>query len=186
MCRNLYVLPRRSLQTRAQLIWIIVGQTSLDLKALNASRFSFTDLVESLTLPGDSVTDLRKTLQFEPILRYVDIPTLPSRPEDIGTEHNDIDRLLAWLKDKKVEKIVELDILDRLWGSHSQKCISKWLSYFQVSVVNWRCPDFGLAKLDEIVRNQLTSLHLYSSGNEAIEDHWFGPSGFDAMQKVKD
>ena len=115
----------------------------------------------------------------------MDIPTLPSRPQDLDKDHDDISRLLNWLSESKgVDQIEEIEILDRLWGSHSQKCISDFLAKFRVRIMNWRCQDFGLARLEPDVKNRLTSIHLYSSGNEAVEDHWFGPNGFETLQRV--
>jgi hypothetical protein len=149
--------------------------------------------------------DLRRNLEFEPILKYVQFPRLPSVPSDDmkkyeGTEKilrrlrnktvldyvglSDIDKVLKWLQRKEVKTIMELTVYDRLWGSQDERKIAYWLNEFNVLDVHWRCQDLSFAFFTDKMKEQIETIHLYTSGRRAVHEYWFGLDGLRTLKQV--
>jgi hypothetical protein len=128
-----------------------VNEYSFDLPVIVAEKESFAGFVESLTRSSLPEDDIRVSLEFESILRYVACPSLPSDMSDVKKNHTDIQSVLEWLhKRKRVESVMELRILDRLWGSHDEACIAYWLDEFKVSRAHWRCQDLSFYSFKDV------------------------------------
>lgn len=152
-----------------------VNEYSFDLPTTVAEKESFAGFVKSLTQSSLPEDDIRVRLKFESVLRYVACPSLPSDMSDIKKDHTDVQSVLEWLHERKrVESVMELRILDRLWGSHDEACIAYWLDEFKVSRAHWRCQDLSFYSFKDEVKKRLTSIHLYSSGKSAVHEYWFG------------
>jgi hypothetical protein len=122
-------------------------------------------------------------LNFESILRYADFPDLnrcKATMEEYRKDFDEIQRVLRWLKKKEVDQIVKLKVLDRLRAPHTDEIIAESVNDFKIETLNWRKLDMYLANLDKAPKADspyLKKLYLYSSGNQAVIDHWMSGKG---------
>lgn len=110
---------------------------------------------------------------------------------NIQHEHDEIIRVLDWLRDKKnVKNIIELIVLDRLVNPHDEIKIGDQVKMFGVEILNWRILDlsisvFGNSRFDEpSALQQIRELHLYTSGKRAVLSHWLGEDGIRTLTNV--
>ena len=146
-------------------------------------------------------------MEFEHTLKYVAFPQLDIRPAEretykdntnLGKQHNEVFKVLKWLKDtKKVKTIMKLIIPDRLINPHDDVEMAKWLATFGVEHLEWKAVDLCFTKLRDAMnpetpakeqektdRGGIKSLHLYSSGNLAVIEHWFSKDGIERLDNV--
>ena len=123
------------------------------------------------------VLDIRKfptSVEFSEVLRDVVFPDLgsPVAPvkEDYRMEYFEAEHVLQWLKTKGVKKIVKIKVPDRLVSAHEDRTVCCYVKAFCVRHLDWRKLDLCLDGLDE--GHTIETLHLYSSGNRAVVDHW--------------
>lgn len=84
---------------------------------------------------------------------------------------------MKWLReDKHVEKIVELNVLDRLDEPHDEERIATEAKLLGVEVLNWRCLDLSIPVLEPL-KDTLRELHLYCSGKNIAIRHWLSSEG---------
>jgi len=131
-----------------------------------------------------------KALKFERVIRYASFPDLQFSPRDLNVDyrrdHDEVALVLNWLKDRKegfVDKIGELNVLDRLHTPHDDEVITKYVESFQVKHLDWRKLDLYVGEFEH--NSTLETLHLYSSGNKAVISHWLSDSdGLERLEAV--
>lgn len=127
----------------------------------------------------------KSSLKCESILRYVDFPSLPSTPADLKLKHSEISEFFEWLLgDQKVEEIIELKILDRLWGAADELTIARWVAAFRVRKLHWRKQDISFVDFGNSI-DDIEELDLYSSGRKAVHEYWFSDDGLLKFRKVR-
>lgn len=105
-----------------------------------------------------------------------------------------MEEVLHWLKNKKpraVTEIMEVTVLDRLRSPHDDQVIEDCVKSFRVQILNWRKLDLCLAGFTSEGLGSgecpIETLHLYSSGNQAVIKHWLcreGSGGLLDLPKV--
>lgn len=166
-----------------------MGAISFDLSSFTSGR-PFSDLVVSIKNGSKDPTP-----RFEPVLRTVRFPELgnAARTNSNGTarDGDEVAGVLQWIRDQKVDQILSLRVLDRLHGPHQEDIIGKWTSDFSINELNWRRLDLSIYALckdgEGTLRPNITALntvHLYSSGNIGVIEHWFGTEGLKQLPSV--
>lgn len=148
----------------------------LHLADFNATAYNFQDFVDSLTRTVETARQTRQ-LEFEKVLRYADFPELncrlPSSWDELRKDYQEVHQVLMWLKNSKnVSEVMEIKVLDRLWNPHHHELIAECVQKLKISSLNWRRLDLYLNGLDP--HKSLRTLHLYTGGNPAVLNHWFG------------
>ncbi|KAH0595438.1 hypothetical protein MHUMG1_06613 [Metarhizium humberi] len=143
---------------------------------------SFLGLIQksnSYTSPDDKPSNALLQLMFEKSLIFVDIPItdLPA-PRTDGKPtliRSEVWSILNWLKKTKhVEGIYELSIRDSCYLPHAENVIRACLKDFNISVLDWRCPDLSLEVLHDGGESKtpicpdLETLRLYARGWPAL------------------
>ena len=141
-----------------------------------------------------SASRSRDLLKYEHTLRYVDFPPLDLMAEErevfkenthFTRRHDEVFRILNWLwDDKGVERIIKLRIPDRLVHPHDDFVMAEKLEDFGVEILDWKVLDLSIASLKDSTKGRIRELHLYSSGNRAVINHWFGRDGIGKLTKV--
>ena len=148
---------------------------------------------------SDSLASPIQPLEFEHILRYAEFPDLnrcPTSRDDSRKDFDEVERVLKWLKGKSVREIVKLKVPDRLHSPHHNEIIWTAVHNFSVKTLNWRKMDMylggfsdrrdeGTVEPERPVNSNLKKLYLYSSGNQAVLDHWFSESGKGGLRDLK-
>ena len=105
--------------------------------------------------------------------------------DSVHAEHTEIFKVLNWLKEKKVNEIIELTVPDRLVNPHDEVKIGKYVRNFEVEVLNWRFLDMSISIFeDPKTRERIRELHLYSSGKRAVISHWLSEEGVASLPNV--
>lgn len=100
-------------------------------------------------------------------------------------EHTEVFNVLRWLQNsKQVTRIIELIVPDRLVSPHNENRIAKYVKHFKVESLDWRFVDLSISVFSKEVKNELTVLHLYWSGKQAVLSHWLSVEGVWALPKV--
>lgn len=147
---------------------------SLHLATVDITNRNFTDYVRWLKTQKS-----KSVFSFEKVLKYANFPSLsapPYRhlPPSIGarvTDHREIEDIFQWLKGKEVNTVLDLSVGDRLYGPHSDEAVAYCVNNFQVKCLKWKRLDLYMGYIEKT--NNLTELHLYSSGSRAVHDHWY-------------
>jgi hypothetical protein len=120
-------------------------------------------------------------VEFEPTLKYVDLPAFD------GIEANKREEakiILEWLrKSRIVKRIFHLSVADSLHEPHSEETIEDAIKPFDIKILDWRRIDLSIRTIRDAAPN-IRRLRLYSSGNWAPLDHWIGADGVCTLQKV--
>jgi hypothetical protein len=132
-------------------------ETCLDLSLLTADRFAhFLSIIleEGKELSASSRSFVSPN--FYKILRYVVIPDLEamrhsSSFKGIGSMvGQEITTLLDWLRQKGVQKIIELRVHDSWKEPYSEEAIIKALVPFAVEILDWRRVDLSIRTTVEL------------------------------------
>lgn len=133
-------------------------------------------------------------LSYEPTIRYAEFPALDLSPEErktygdnayLPSEPNEVVRALDWLeKNKRVKRIIELKVPDRMINPHNELVIAEYVRKFEVEVLDWRFLDMSLSVFNDEVKGRIRELHLYSSGRWAAVRHWLSREGVQNLPKV--
>jgi hypothetical protein len=180
----------------------------MDLSAFDAPHLNFSIFLNTLGLDWEEVqrAEIRKAslpasklpVVYSSTLAYVKFPNLtPCAPG--ASPRREVEDVLRWLRDvKSVEEIVRLFVPDCMTDPHSDAVVERSLKLFygdtskaqetenaNFKELNWRKLDMST---DILVRHApgVERLFLYSSGNWAVIDHWFGPSGLILLTKVQE
>ena len=167
----------------------------------NWSAFVLSDFIDSL-IHQDEI-ERRQMLKYESTLKYVEFPSIDmtvERREVIKDsanliKHDEVFRILQWLADKGVTKIIKLVVPDRLLNPHDEDEMARFVRRFQVEVLDWKVLDLSIsifkdlpmatssaiASGRDVNKNSekkkpawhLQELSLYSSGKRAAINHWF-------------
>ncbi|OIW30896.1 subtilisin-like protein [Coniochaeta ligniaria NRRL 30616] len=123
----------------------------------------------------------RSGVDFEHVLKYVNIPSF-----DIGVAERRTEALFIfnWLRDcRDVERVFQVRVDDCRHCPTSEEDIEAALSGLDVKHLDWRRTDLSVSSIVAAAKN-VETLHLYSSGNLAALDHWFGPEGVSLLKKL--
>lgn len=151
------------------------------------------------TVSKDSLEKFLKTLEFEDILQYVQIPRHPfssnsntTVPQDeamedtdkagVGVGRQDFKFIFDLLKGKGIQKIVKLIVKDDELYPHSDDAIEE-LQYFKIEEWDWNKIDLSsvvLRKAAPLVRK----VHLWSSGSHSILRDWSSCDGLNRLLHV--
>ncbi|PNP51064.1 hypothetical protein THARTR1_08292 [Trichoderma harzianum] len=158
----------------------------------------------SPTISNAFLKSLSNHLKFESILKYVALPKLAlDDPEEIDGENGektispakkktvaDLRAVFNWLRRNGVKSIITVRVIDYGHPCHSDEAIEEALEGFQVENWDWKkvdlCTDVIAAS-----SNQVKSISLYSSGNNAVLMGWASSEGllnskkFSQLQKVR-
>ncbi|KAF2870617.1 hypothetical protein BDV95DRAFT_574246 [Massariosphaeria phaeospora] len=164
-----------------------VNEISLPLSQFNTRDFSFADYVFGLTSSAVQPSDRHhlRCLNFEKVLKSVDFPDLNVRfpagiQDEMRTDNSEIETVLDWLRRKGVEEIMNINVPDRLYSSHTDLTIRNCVCGFKVENLNWRKMNLYLDNYDAdwkpteqpVWAKSLKKLSLFSDGTPAVHDHW--------------
>lgn len=148
---------------------IPANQLCLSFSTFDTREYSFTNYATQLCKAQSSA------VRFERILKFASFPDLDNedpykREADLLQQENRIIKnFLSWLRhSRKVEEVLSLSVLDRLLCPHTDSDVSSCVQDFNIQRLDWRKLDLYLRDLN----GDLRELHLYSSGNPAVLDHW--------------
>lgn len=146
----------------------------------------------------------KEHLQFESVLRYIDLPNikvahlretdaasgLDSADAQTGAKklalkgRTDVNRILHWLSKKGVRRILDVTVEDDEHHPHSDTAIEEALKSFGVEKLDWKrfdlCSDVIYKAAPEV-----EGIHLYSSGNNAVLKGWCCETGLVKLRKVR-
>jgi hypothetical protein len=166
-----------------------VGDLCFDISAFNSASYSVSEFVDSLVRPSRQ----QAILAYEETLRYAEFPSLDllveerevfSESSHLKHEHTEVFKILDWLKEKKVTTIIKLKVPDRLINAHDDMKMAEWVNYFNVKILDWKVLDLSISVLKKDTKQRLEELHLYSSGNRAVINHWFSAEGISSLTNV--
>ncbi|RWA06780.1 hypothetical protein EKO27_g8322 [Xylaria grammica] len=131
--------------------------------------------------------DTHRSHCYESVLRYAAFPALGSDTEANWRgkelmEHEEVFQILGWLRgETKVEEILKLSVLDRIYKPHDEHRIAECVRDFSVRILDWRCLDLAISAFEEGSGNSVQVIHLYSSGKRATISHWLSPDGIQSL-----
>ncbi|KAH0558881.1 hypothetical protein GP486_004487 [Trichoglossum hirsutum] len=140
-----------------------------------------------------SLKGLARHLDFEEILQYVALPRLSvekdtsldpkpkTRPERKGL--TDFKLIFDWLRDKKVKRIIKVNVQDDREIAHSDEVIENALQSFDVEVWQWKKIDICIETIARAAPN-VKEVFLYSSGNNAVLRGWADTRGLRTLKKL--
>lgn len=143
-----------------------------------------------------ALQDLIKSLNFESILKYVQIPSYKLSIEPKGTNRSnqkrkeqqlvgkgDFQLIFSMLKQKGVKKIISISVDDVDSNPHSDEAIES-LRSFNVEEWDWRRVDLCSSVIHTAAENA-RKIFLYSSGNNAVLRSWSAADGLNRFKKVR-
>lgn len=117
-------------------------------------------------------------IEFERILKYVNIPSFPRQ---LGERRTDTISIFQWLKAyKRVKRVFEVTVDDCRHCPTTEEDIEMALQDLDVQHLDWRRTDLSITSIANVAK-ELKTLHLYSSGSLAAIDHWLGPKGISIL-----
>lgn len=157
------------------------------------------DLSGYPTLSQDAMKTHISILNFESILQYVDIPkishlddtvkpntqmsTRNQVPPQAGGGRTEVEEVFQKLRDKGVSTILKVNVDDLEYPAHNDAAIERSLKNMSVEVWNWRkidiCPSLIFQTAPDI-----TEVHLYWSGTNAVLRAWSEEEGLPMMKKL--
>ncbi|KAL8399862.1 hypothetical protein RB594_000326 [Gaeumannomyces avenae] len=158
------------------------GDLCFDISRFNSATYEVSAFVDSLILHSQN----RDLLKYEQTLRYVEFPPLDLMAKErealcenshFTKSHREVFRILKWLWEKNVRKIIKLKIPDRLLNPHDDEEMAMWVDKFEVEVLDWKVLDLCISGLEEGTKGRIKELHLYSSGSRVVINDWFGEDG---------
>ncbi|KAI0423857.1 hypothetical protein F5Y09DRAFT_326191 [Xylaria sp. FL1042] len=165
------------------------GDLCFDISRIDPTPYTISTFVDSLI----SHSGTRELLAYEETLRYVEFPPLDMIVVDRETfkentylehDHNEVFKILQWLTEKKVKRIIKLVVPDRLINPHNDLGMAAEVVKFEVEILDWRVLDLSIDIFPKPARNKLKELYLYSSGNRATINHWFSPEGIRKLENL--
>ncbi|TGJ82712.1 hypothetical protein E0Z10_g6061 [Xylaria hypoxylon] len=131
--------------------------------------------------PPSMVVVSRSGVDFEHALKYVNIPSFETGTAERHTEALSIFR---WLKCKDVERVFQVHVDDCRHHPHSEEDIEKALAGLDIRELDWRRVDLSAISVSAAAPG-VEKLWLYSSGNLAVLDHWFGENGICTLPNLR-
>ncbi|GAP83724.1 putative subtilisin like [Rosellinia necatrix] len=131
--------------------------------------------------PGATVVS-RSGVDFEHALKYVNIPSFETGTPERRTEALSIFRWLR--KCKGVERVFQVQVDDCRHYPHSEEDIEDALTGLDVRELDWQRVDLSAISVYEAAP-RVEKLWLYSSGNMAVLDHWFGEKGIRTLHNLR-
>ncbi|KAL6402599.1 Peptidase S8/S53, subtilisin/kexin/sedolisin [Ilyonectria robusta] len=117
-------------------------------------------------------------IEFERILKYVNIPSFPRQ---LGERRTDTISIFQWLKAyKRVKRVFEVTVDDCRHCPTTEEDIEMAFQDLDVQHLDWRRTDLSITSIANVAK-ELKTLHLYSSGSLAAIDHWLGPKGISIL-----
>ncbi|KAI0837188.1 subtilisin-like protein [Hypoxylon sp. FL0890] len=131
--------------------------------------------------PKNSVSR-RGGVGFEHALKYVNIPSFGTGAVERRTEALYIFR---WLREcKGVERVFQVHVDDCRHYPHSEEDIEASLTGLGVRELDWQRVDLSVRSV-WAAAGDVEKLWLYSSGNLAVLDHWFGENGIRILPNLR-
>ncbi len=129
--------------------------------------------------------DPAPNINFESVLRYVHFPDLSqdALSKDAKIDRQEVSLVLQWLRLKGVKSIMKLVVPDCRDNPLDEEQIYECLKDFEIDELNWRRLDLGVEPI-MCLAPTIAVLHLYSSGNWAVLDHWASERGLKRLWKV--
>ncbi|KAI0539754.1 subtilisin-like protein [Xylaria digitata] len=124
----------------------------------------------------------RSGVDFEHALKYVNIPSFETGTPEPRTEALSIFRWLR--KCKGVERVFQVHVDDCRHYPHSEEDIEEALADLDVRELDWQRVDLSTISVYAAAPG-VEKLWLYSSGNLAVLDHWFGENGFRTLPNLR-
>ncbi|KAK6362730.1 hypothetical protein TWF730_000186 [Orbilia blumenaviensis] len=91
--------------------------------------------------------------------------------------------IFDWLRERGVQKIIKVIIVDNGDVAHSDEAIENCLKGFDVEIWNWKRVDLGADVIQYAAGTSVKEISLYSSGNNAVLTGWSGPDGLGCPEK---
>ncbi|KAI1768444.1 subtilisin-like protein [Hypoxylon sp. FL1150] len=124
----------------------------------------------------------RGGVDFEHALKYVNIPSFETGVPERRTEALSIFR---WLRlCKGVERVFQVHVDDCRHHPHSEEDIETALAGLDVRELDWQRVDLSASSVYAAAPG-VEKLWLYSSGNGAVLDHWFGENGIRILRNLR-
>ncbi|KAK1750547.1 subtilisin-like protein [Echria macrotheca] len=153
------------------------GDLCFDISRFNSGSYRISKFVDSLT----SHSGNQRLLSYEQTLRYVEFPSLDAMVSDretykenshLESSHEEVFKILDWLYDKGVRKILKLKVPDRLVNPHDDRTMAEQMDRFQIERLDWKVTDLSVSIFSDKTKARIKELHLYSSGKRAVISHW--------------
>jgi hypothetical protein len=161
-----------------------VAQISLNMTPFEVRTHNFTEVL-NLLKHGPPLG-----FNFESALLSVDLPNFDRILEVSSADENNTAvireeacQILDWLYNQNVRKIISLSTTDSRLDPHSEEVIEKAVARFGVERLDWKRLDLPIMSIFKSAKN-LQRLCLYSSGNQAVVQHWLGDQGICQLEKV--
>ncbi|KAI0400668.1 hypothetical protein F4802DRAFT_619718 [Xylaria palmicola] len=170
--------------------------------AAESKREIYLDLREvqmsaSSSAKKDELLTFIRSLEFENILQYVQIPQYPFRKpgasirppatdvveaktNTTGIGRRDFEGIFDVLKEKGVRKILRLIVDDDDACLHQDDMIQEKLKDFEIEELQWRKMDLSSSVLRHAVPHART-LRLFSSGNHSVLRDWSSADGLNEL-----
>ncbi|KAI0520750.1 hypothetical protein F5B22DRAFT_598226 [Xylaria bambusicola] len=180
----------RELRTILKKSNVEADQLCLHLSSIDTEEQSFTEYVQGLLQQKEAMGRIYK---FESILKYAKFPDLhtqvPKQTQNLATslrmDYHEVRDIFEWLRKRKVESVIELSVPDRLLTPHIDEDVEYCVNQFNVRILKWRKLDMYLGNFDLKIKNELQELHLFSSGRQAVHDHWLSElRSFPKLQRL--
>ncbi|KAK4225133.1 hypothetical protein QBC38DRAFT_457589 [Podospora fimiseda] len=147
------------------------------------------------TIGYDFLNGLGNVLRFEGLLKYVALPRLSIRKDDIKTENGhkslvtgskpkglrDMETVFQWMRDSKVQSILKVAVVDDVEPSHSEESIENCVENFDVRIWNWYKLDLCCSVITRKAP-RARDVTLYWSGNNAVLMGWGSPAGLPSLK----
>jgi hypothetical protein len=157
-------------------------EISLDVTILAFDPLSLAAFLDSVRSDLENLEDLPHDsgdIEFERILKYVNIPSFAGR---VGEKRTEAISILQWLKVYKgVKRVFEVTVDDCRYCPSTEEDIEMALQDLGVQHLDWRRTDLSITSIASVAKD-LKTLHLYSSGSLAAIDHWLGPQGINTLK----
>ncbi|CAI7570067.1 unnamed protein product [Penicillium glandicola] len=169
---------------------------------LGEARALFFDLwgLPQTNVSLEFLRNLEGFLRFEVHLKYVALPRLSiaEDPETLqqwresgtgkemeGKSINDLCRVFKWLRERGVESISRINVIDNKEPSHSDGAIEDCVRGFDVREWNWYKVDLCC---DVIINTspKVREVILYSSGRNAVLVGWSSQDGLPKLKKGRE
>ncbi|CAH0024479.1 unnamed protein product, partial [Clonostachys rhizophaga] len=182
-----------------------VNELCFDISSFSSDNYSASDFIDSIFFQEEQGG--QDIIRFEKTLKYVAFPQFDVKPAgremyqdnaNLRKPHREVFEVLRWLEKKRVDKIIELIVPDRLINPHDDVEMAWWLKAFGVEKLDWRVLDLSFTNLrdppmknpsgvskKEFQNSEIRELHIYSSGKQSVLDHWLSPQGIESLKNLK-
>ncbi|KAI1420105.1 hypothetical protein F5Y12DRAFT_161904 [Xylaria sp. FL1777] len=108
-------------------------------------------------------------------------PSVPIHPGSKG--RRDMGTIFQWLRDKQVETIHAVTVIDSTEPSHSDAAIEEALTGFKTEVWDWKKLDLNCDVIANCTEGVVRDISLYSSGSYAVLMGWASNDGLRCLEK---